>query len=98
MSAKSPSMSVAQKIRAARRAENWTQEEFARLLNVSTRTVSRWELGDDQPRPKRLRQIAKLTGRRVSWLLDSEDELIDALINALVVIRERQADREEEAA
>ena len=67
------------------------------MLNVNVRSVSRWESGEDQPRPKRLRQIAKVTGRRVSWLLDSEDELIDALINALIVIRERREEAEKAA-
>ena len=83
-------MSVAQRIRATRRDMGLSQSEFASLLSVSVKAVGRWERGEDVPRRKRLEYLAEKSGRRLSWLLDSEDDLLDALIGALVELRTRR--------
>lgn len=43
-------MSIGDKIRSLREKNDLTQEQLAKLLGVSDRTVSTWELGTRDPR------------------------------------------------
>lgn len=56
----------AKDIRELRRSLNLTQEELARLLDVSFVTVSRWERGLGWPRPKNIRKLLELKAQGVS--------------------------------
>lgn len=46
-------------VKELREALGLTQEEFARMLGVSARTVSRWERGESEPTPLALRGIRR---------------------------------------
>lgn len=71
-------MSTANRIRQARLAKGWTQDEFARELGVGVRNVSRWELGQAVPRAKALRRIAEVLGCSVEDLLDAQPDDAEA--------------------
>jgi transcriptional regulator with XRE-family HTH domain len=56
----------AKDIRELRRSLNLTQEELARLLDVSFVTISRWERGLGWPHPKNIRKLLELKAQGVS--------------------------------
>ena len=45
-------------VRAIRRALFLSQEGMARSLDVSSRTVARWERRENQPQPRHLRKLS----------------------------------------
>lgn len=53
-------VNIDQLIKTYRKSKQWTPEELAKHLNVSTRTVSRWERGEAKPSAKNLRQFLLL--------------------------------------
>jgi len=56
-------------IRQYRLRYGLTQTEFAGLVGVSQRTVSRWERGDDQPNAERQKQLRDLGWKPAGLLL-----------------------------
>lgn len=56
---------VAEKIRRLRSRRNWSQEQLARELGVSVRTVTRWEAGETEPSHLARRVIELLLEERV---------------------------------
>jgi transcriptional regulator with XRE-family HTH domain len=50
------------KIRQFRLEKGYSQKELAKLLNVTSRTISRWEQNNNQPNPDELHKLAKLIG------------------------------------
>lgn len=59
-------------MKALRKEKQLTQEQFAEKFNVSNRTVSRWENGDNLPLIDVLVQISDFYGIDISELLDGE--------------------------
>ena len=59
-------------IAALRKEKNCTQTQLAEMLNVSNRTVSKWENGDGFPDITTLPAIAKVLGVTVDELLAGE--------------------------
>ena len=55
-----------------RKEKGMTQEQAAERLNVSNRTVSRWETGTNMPDISLLLEIAELYGVSISELIDGE--------------------------
>jgi transcriptional regulator with XRE-family HTH domain len=45
-----------------RKAAGLTQQGFARAVGVSARTVTAWESGETEPRPRHFPKIAKVLG------------------------------------
>ena len=56
-------MSFSEILKSIRKQKKYTQEQFARELNVSFSTINRWENGRTEPRPclKKDRECAKAT-------------------------------------
>jgi transcriptional regulator with XRE-family HTH domain len=52
-----------------RRERGLTQEEVARRVRVSTRTVAAWESGEANPRQRNARALAKALGVSLDSLL-----------------------------
>ncbi len=52
-----------------RRERGLTQEEVARRVRVSTRTVAAWESGEASPRQRNARALAKALGVSLNSLL-----------------------------
>ncbi|MBI3789151.1 MAG: helix-turn-helix transcriptional regulator [Ignavibacteriales bacterium] len=67
--------SIAQRIREAREQKALDQAKLAAKLDVATRTVQRWEKGDQVPDSNYLMRIAKVTGVAPHWLLTGEGEM-----------------------
>jgi len=57
-----PMPKMPEKIRRMRKARGLTQAEFAEILGVSQSAISKWERGEDEPRPDFLRALAEMAG------------------------------------
>lgn len=51
-----------------------TQKKFAKLCGTTGMTVSRWESGISEPRPRHLIAIAQIAGITVDELLSEPEE------------------------
>lgn len=65
---------LAEKIREIRFKAGLKQEDFAKLCKTTRPTVSRWESGISEPRPRHLIAIAKIAGITVDELLSETEE------------------------
>ena len=74
------------RIAEARRAAGLSQQEFARLLGASKRTIQYYEAGS--PPYRHLHEIARLTRTSQSWLL-AGDRPATPLAERLAEVRER---------
>lgn len=57
------------RLRKAREARGWTQQQSAEELGVARTTLTAIEKGERKVRPEELMHLARLYGRKVSWLL-----------------------------
>src|SRR5690625_7012782 len=55
-----PKNTLGAKLKRYRRRKEMTQEELAELLDVSNKSVSKWELGNGYPSKKNLMKIADI--------------------------------------
>ena len=55
------------------REGKYTQEELADILKVSNVTISNWENGLQEPRSKRVRELAEALGTTPAYLLGEND-------------------------
>lgn len=62
----------ASRVKRARREAKLTQENLAREIGCTTRSVQGWEAGDSLPRGARLRGLAEVTGKPVAWFYEEE--------------------------
>jgi len=62
------------KIIKHRKANGWSQEDFAEKLNVSRQAVSRWENGTALPDAQNILQISKLFRVTTDYLLNDHYE------------------------
>jgi transcriptional regulator with XRE-family HTH domain len=61
------------RIREARKSAGYRNvEQLSVRLNVASATLSRWERGKSEPTISRLREIAALTGRPLSYFFGNE--------------------------
>jgi repressor LexA len=67
--------SIAQRIRQARAKKEMDQAKLAAKLDVATRTVQRWEKGEQVPDSNYLMRLAKVTGVAPHWLLTGNGEM-----------------------
>lgn len=67
--------SIAQRIRQARTQKEMDQVKLAARLDVATRTVQRWEKGEQVPDSNYLMRIAKVTGVTPHWLLTGDGDI-----------------------
>lgn len=67
-------MNIGENIKAVREHHNMSQNDFAKLLNMTASAVSAWELGTREPRVKNLRQIAELFQIPMSILTEGDAE------------------------
>ena len=62
-------MQFSQKLQQLRTENNYSEEQLARLLNVSRHAVAKWESGAETPGIEELREIAALFEVSVDSLL-----------------------------
>lgn len=77
------------RIKEAREARGWTQEQLAAAMNTTQQTIQRWESGQTDPKSSVIVEISRVLGITVSFILnidengeakvlsDDEHELID---------------------
>lgn len=65
---------LASRIRESRLAKSWEQSRLAAKLDIATRTLQRWEKGEQVPDSNYLVRIARATGVSSHWLLTGEGE------------------------
>jgi repressor LexA len=66
---------LAQRIREARNTKEMEQAKLAAKLDIATRTLQRWEKGDQIPDSDYLIRIARMTGVSPTWLLTGSGEM-----------------------
>ena len=67
-------MKLPDKIVKYRKANGWSQEDFAEKLNVSRQAISRWENGTALPDAQNILQISKLFRVTTDYLLNDDYE------------------------
>ena len=65
-------MTLGGKIKQLRESKKYSQEELADLLKIHSVTVSKWETGLQEPRAKRLNDLAKIFGVNSEYFFDNE--------------------------
>ena len=68
-------MTLGEKIKRLREDKKYSQEELADLLKVHAVTISKWESGIQEPRAKRLNDIAKIFGVTSEYLLEGTNDV-----------------------
>ena len=66
---------LGQRIREARQAKGMDQAKLSARLDIATRTLQRWEKGEQVPDSNYLMRIANHTGVSPHWLLTSEGDM-----------------------
>ena len=69
------SITIGEKIAKQRKEKGLTQSQLAEMINVSNKTISRWETGEGYPEISLLVPLAKALGVSTDYLLkDASDE------------------------
>ena len=63
---------LGQRIREARQAKGFDQARLAAKLDIATRTLQRWEKGEQEPDGSDIMRIARATGVLPQWLLTGD--------------------------
>ena len=80
-------MEFSKKLKEIRRNKNLTQEELARIINVSRSLVARWEYGDVYPSVNNLELLAEKLNVNI-------DELIETAVDLYVREENKQIKKE----
>jgi SOS-response transcriptional repressor LexA len=67
---------IAQRIRQARIRKDFDQSRLAARLDVATRTVQRWEKGEQVPDSNYLMRLARIMGVSPQWLLTGDGSMV----------------------
>lgn len=64
------------RIKEAREARGWTQEQLAAAMNTTQQTIQRWESGQTDPKSSVIVEISRVLGITVSFIMniDENDE------------------------
>jgi DNA-binding transcriptional regulator YiaG len=65
---------IGRNIRYLRMQRGLRQDAFARLLGVTWKRVSDWEVGRHEPNAEHMETIARFCGVTVGWLTDEHEE------------------------
>lgn len=55
------------------REGKYSQEDLADMLNVHSNTISKWETGAQEPRAKKVAELARILGTTPAYLLGDTD-------------------------
>ena len=66
---------IGDRIRIARENKEFDQRKLSEKIDIATRTIQRWEKGEQVPDSNYVLQLAKCTGVRPEWLLTGEGEM-----------------------
>lgn len=73
-------MTLGQKIKKLRNDKNLTQKDLADQVHVTFQTVSKWENDENEPDVATLRELSKLFGCTMDYLLSEEEQ--EAVVEA----------------
>ena len=76
---------IAQRIREARLQKELDQATLSARIDVATRTVQRWEKGEQVPDSNYLMRIAKVTGVTPHWLLTGNGDMFQQNLEGKVI-------------
>ncbi|HEM6556693.1 TPA: helix-turn-helix transcriptional regulator [Streptococcus suis] len=65
------------KLRQLRKENNYSQEDIAKAVNISVKTVSRWENGETTIKKDKAQELADHFGVSVGYLLGLSDEALN---------------------
>lgn len=77
---------IGSRINEARLNKELDQHTLAEKVDVATRTLQRWEKGEQVPDSNYLMRLAKFTGVRPEWLLTGEGEMYPSLPDRTKII------------
>ena len=66
-------MEFRERLRELRGENEMTQTDIAKILNVSKMAISHWEKGHSEPSITQLKQMAKLFGVSIDYLVGYSD-------------------------
>lgn len=61
------------RIKEAREARGWTQEQLAAAMNTTQQTIQRWESGQTDPKSSVIVGISRVLGITVSFIMNIEE-------------------------
>ena len=67
-------MTIGQKIKKLRTEKGLTQKDLADQLHVTFQTISKWEKDENEPDLATVRELAKLFGCSLDYLLSEDEE------------------------
>ena len=73
-------MTLGQKIKKLRNDKGLTQKDLADQVHVTFQTVSKWENDENEPDVSTLRELAKLFGCSLDYLLSEEETPSGAVV------------------
>lgn len=62
------------RIKEAREARGWTQERLASEMNTTQQTIQRWETGQTDPKASAIKEISRILGITVSFIMNVNDK------------------------
>lgn len=69
-------MKFNEKLKALREAKGFTQDDIASKLNISRQSVSKWELGINEPDFKTAKELCKIFDCSLNELIDDDEEIV----------------------
>ncbi len=79
---------LGQRIREARQSKGFDQSRLSAKLDIATRTLQRWEKGEQEPDGSVIMRIAKATGVLPQWLLTGEGDRHAGLGSTVIPLTE----------
>ena len=61
------------RIKEAREARGWTQEQLAAAMNTTQQTIQRWESGQTDPKSSVIVEISRVLGITVSFIMNIDE-------------------------
>lgn len=68
-------MTFAEKLKQIRKRFGLTQEQLAKIINVSRQVITKWENGGGLPDISNLQELSKIFGLTIDYLLDNNNAL-----------------------
>lgn len=77
------------------REGKYSQEELADILHVHNITISKWENGIQEPRAKRVAELAKILGTTTAYLLGDTDDPSNEISSQSILHTRQQSSKEQ---
>ena len=81
-------MTLGQKLKKLRTDKGLTQKDLADKLHVTFQTVSKWENDENEPDISTLKELSKLYGCSIDYLLSEDEKEEEKVVEEAVVVAE----------